>query len=69
MTEIEQLVKWLKDNSAGVYRPAQMAANRLEELYEYVKAHSPCMTCEHDCYCNQREECACLIEWKKLISE
>lgn len=33
----KQLIEWLNQNSSGVYRPAQLAASRIEELKNALK--------------------------------
>ena len=40
---------------------------RIETLSKYIKKHSPCNSCEHDCYC--KEACDLKKEWKKIIKD
>ena len=40
---------------------------RIETLLKYIKKHSPCNSCEHDCYC--KKSCDLKKEWKKIIKD
>lgn len=41
----QELVKWLRANSSGIYRPAAEAADLIEQLLNERKAI--CVTCEN----------------------
>lgn len=40
--EIKELIQWLRDNSAGVYRPAKEAADRMETMERALRQLSEC---------------------------
>lgn len=37
----EELIQWLRDNSSGIYRPSEMAADRMEAM---IKALENCVS-------------------------
>ena len=36
----KDLCKWLRDNSSGTYSPSAEAANRIEQLIDYIERSS-----------------------------
>ena len=37
----KDLCDWLRNNSSGVYRPSAEAANRIENLLEWIEKEAP----------------------------
>jgi hypothetical protein len=46
---IPQLIKWLKQNSSGIYRPANEAADRMETMAKALTQLANCNLNEDNC--------------------